>query len=200
MKSLKRPNKKDTEKLHAEVNQILNQRIVLTTFAIAVFGAAITLLLSRQESSNEIDNFTYMASALLTVVLFALFLLNHFLTRQMRIITTYLDVTESSDWEKDWVTYKDKYRYMGYTKSMSIIFLVLGIMSFGFPVLLLAAYPTIKLEHRAGVLFCALIGTLYILFVWGMGMAGWFTDEDNIRLRWKELKELKELKQNNGKP
>lgn len=198
------PNKEDTEKLHAEVNQIANQRVVLTTFAIAVFGATIGLLIPRSgtfshSSENSVGIFSYMASALLTLVLFALFLLIHFLTRMMRIITTYLDVSGASNWERDWVTYRSRFRPLGYMKSISVIFLLLGVMSSGFPILLWTAYP-LKLEPHAGIIICVLIGTLYILFILGMGMIGWFTDEDDIRRRWKELKQIEELKKNVGNP
>jgi len=39
--SLLGPNEHDKEKLHSEVNQIVNQRLLITTLAVTVLGAGI---------------------------------------------------------------------------------------------------------------------------------------------------------------
>lgn len=186
--ALKGPTSEDKQKIHSEVNQIVNQRLLLTTLAVTIFGAMVAWLIPRTPptQSTPVGGFVYITSVLLTVVLFALFLLSHHLTYMLRLFTTYLDETGASNWENDWASYRDKFSYLGYTKPQSLVFLLLGILSAGFLFLLRAAYP-FTLEPIAGAVVNAIIGILYIVFVSGMGIGGWFAKEGNMRLRWKKL-------------
>lgn len=176
------------------MNQIVSQRLSLTTLAVTFFSVMVAWLIPKSPPSagSDVGTFIYFASALLTVVLFALFLLTHNLTYMLRIFTTYLDETDASNWEKDWGAYRAQfYRarfwYLGYTKPQAIIFLLLGVLSAGFPFLLWVVYP-LTLEPKAGAIVCTIVGVLYIVFVSGMGLSGWFAKEDEIRRKWKELK------------
>jgi hypothetical protein len=188
--ALQGPNTEDIKKIHTEVNQIVNQRLSITTLAVTVFAATMAWLIPKSPLSpgSDVGTFIYTASILITVVLFALFLLTHLLTQMLRIFTAYLDVTDTSSWEKDWVAYRDRFSYLGYTRPQTLIFLLLGVVSAGFPFLLRAAYP-IRLEPRAGAILCAVIGGLYVALVSGMGLARWGAKEDKLRRRWKELKD-----------
>jgi len=188
--ALQGPNTEDIKKIHAEVNQIVNQRLVITTLAVTVFAAMIAWLIPKSPPSpgSDIGTFVYIASILLTTVLFALFLLTRLLSQMLRIFTTYLYVTDVSSWEKDWVAYRDRFSYLGYTRPQAIIFLLLGVVAAGFPFLLWAAYP-VKLEPRAGAILCAVIGGLYVVLVSGMGLARWGAKEGELRRRWRELKD-----------
>lgn len=184
------PTKEDQHKIHAEVNQIVNQRFFITTLAITIFAGMVAWLIPKQAPCPEtaIGTFTFIASILITIVLFALFLLTHHLTRMLRLFTTYLDVTDTSQWEKDWVNYRNRFRYFGYTKAQTIIFILLGIMSTGFPFLLWAAHPY-SLEPRTGAVACFVIGILYVVQVVGMGFFKWFANEGEMLRIWQKLKE-----------
>jgi len=163
---------------------------MLTTLAVTVFGAMIAWLIPRDlpAQGSALGAFVFIASTLLTLVLFALFLLTHQLTEMLRIFTTYLDETDVSNWEKDWSAYRSQFRYLGYTRPQAMIFLLLGIISSGFPFLLWVAY-TVELEPRAGAISCIVIGILYAVFVCGMGLSKWFAKESKIRRKWKKLKD-----------
>ena len=182
------PNKEDTQKIHSEVNQIVNQRLLLTTLAVTVFGAMLAWVIPRNPplEGSSIGTFVFVAAILLTVILFALFLLTHHLTYMLRVFSTYLDEAGTSNWEKDWATYRTEFSYLGYTKPQAIIFLLLGFLSSIFPFLLWAAYP-IKMEPRAGAIITAILGILYVIFVWGMGLSGWFAKEGDIKRKWNSL-------------
>lgn len=186
--ALKGPTPEDKQKIHSEVNQIVNQRILLTILSVTIFGAMVAWLIPKTSPSQaaSVGGFVYIASVLLTVVIFALFLLSHHLTNMLRLFTTYLVETGSSNWENDWSSYRDKFGYFGYTKPQSLVFLILGALSAGFPFLLWAAYP-ITSEPRVGAVVDAIIGILYLVFVFGIGLRGWFAKESDMRRRWKEL-------------
>ncbi|MCU0916382.1 MAG: hypothetical protein MUC88_17735, partial [Planctomycetes bacterium] len=59
--ALLQPNTEDTRKLHAEVNQIVNERLLLTILAVTVFGTMIAWLIPRNppESKTSVGMFAY---------------------------------------------------------------------------------------------------------------------------------------------
>ncbi|MBI5963109.1 MAG: hypothetical protein HY863_06525 [Chloroflexi bacterium] len=183
------PKKEDIQKIHAEVNQIVNQRLSLATLAVTVFGALVAWLIPKSTPSagSEVGAFIYGATILLLLVLFSLFLLAHHLTYMLRIYTTYLDESNASNWEKDWSAYRARFKYVGYTKPQALIFLILGILSAIFPFLLALVY-SLNFEPKIGAIVCVLAGGLYAIFVSGMGFWKWFAKEDEMRQRWKKLK------------
>lgn len=193
------PNSDDVQKINAEVNQIVNQRLSLATLAVTVFGVMVAWLLPQSSLNigRSVGTFVYSASVLLLLVLFALFLLSHHLTYMLRVFTTYLDVTGVSNWEKDWTAFRKAYWYWGYTRPQTIIFLLLGILSAMFPFLLAFAH-SLTLDPTAGAVICVSAGVLYVVFVWGMGIRGWFTSEKMTHRRWQELYEAKHADSGNS--
>jgi hypothetical protein len=182
------PKNEDLNKIHSEVNQIVNQRLLLTTLAVTVFGVMIAWLIPRNPPpfGSQVGTFVYVGSILLTIIIFALFLLSHHLTYMLRLFTTYLVQTDSSNWEKDWASYRSNFRYLGYTKPQSMVFLLLGVLAAGFPFLLLAAFP-ITGEPWPLAVIDGIIGSLYVIFVIGMGLGGWYAKENDIQKRWECL-------------
>jgi len=65
--SLKEPNNEDMRKVHGEINQIVNQRFLITTLAITMFGVIGAWMIpeSTQKVGYEIPAFTFAASILL---------------------------------------------------------------------------------------------------------------------------------------
>ena len=186
--ALRTPNDSDVRKIHREVNQIVNQRLLLTTLAVTIFGAVMAWIIPEDPlpANSEIGGFIYTASMLLSTLLFALFLLAHHLTSMLRIFTTYLQETETSNWEIDWKTYRDRFAYIGYTKPQSAIFLLLIIIVGIFPFILWLAYP-ITIEPRTGEIISVILTLAYTSLVAGMGFSRWFAREDELRRKWKEL-------------
>jgi hypothetical protein len=84
----------DKRKLHAEVNQIVNQRILITTFSVTVFGVMIAWMIpkSAPQPNPNIEVFVYIGSIILSLTLMVLFLLSVYLTYMLRIFTSYLNI------------------------------------------------------------------------------------------------------------
>ncbi len=189
---LKGPNKADKAKLHLEVNQLVNQRFLLTTLAVTIFGVMVAWTLPEpsvndvKTSGSPIGAYRLSLTALLQVTLFLIFLLGHNLSKMLRILTTYLEVTKKSNWERDWCRYRTS-PYMGYTKPQSIVFLALGVFTTSIPLLLPLVFPFV-LEPLPGVLAVLALGVIYLVLVGGMGFRGWFSSERAIRSRWVALK------------
>jgi len=186
--ALLKPTDADVSKLHAEVNQIANQRFLLTTLAITLFGAVTAWQLPREpvQPYTPIGHFRFGLSILMNIVLFVLYFACHLLTIALRNITTYLDFTKASNWEVDWRRFRKKGPYVGYLHVLSLLFVLVGGLSTLTPLALFLTYK-LSLEPVGGAVLLTIVGVAYLVFVVGMGYRGWFDKEDKIRGRWEQL-------------
>lgn len=181
------PNKEDVRKIHAEINQIVNQRFLITTFAITIFGIIASWMIPKNtpDVGSNIGAFTFAASILLIIMLFILFLLSHFLKGMLRILTTYLLVSGESNWERDWKEYRKK-GHWAYTIPQTGVFLGLGFLSTIFPFVLAYVY-SLKLEPVSGFWLDILFGVVYFLLVWVIGKCKLMNNETEVKESWEEL-------------
>jgi hypothetical protein len=138
---LQKPSSEDVRKIHAEINQLLNQRFLLTTAGITVFGVMTAWLLPKSppQAGDPVGSFIFTVALILSVLLFTLYLLSHFLRGVQRVCSTYLIETNMSGWEHDWEQYRRE-PYWAYSKPQTILFLLLNVLSTGFPFILAAVY------------------------------------------------------------
>lgn len=180
------PTNEDVEKIHLEVNQIVNQRLVLTSLAPTIFGVMASWIVSKPASDiKDLGLFIYLIPILILAVLLILFFLTYNLSKMLRIFSTYLDVNSTSNWEKDWANYRKHFFYLGYTKSQAIIFFVLGLASTVFPFLLVKIFSLS--EDNLGTWLCISFGIVYEVIVVSLGFLGWFGNEKAYRNNWKSL-------------
>ncbi len=187
------PNAEDIHKLHLEVTQIVNQRLLVTTFAVTVFGAIVAWSFQKTDAlSGKAQPF--VASAVLNLVLGALLWLHSRLMLTARTLTTYLEVTGASGWEKDWAAYRNpenKFKYEGYTKPQMLIFAVLGLLGVFFPWGLEVLYSD-KQISLWGLLAPTLpkqsslvVGLVYLMLWWYCNSKTNY--EKETRKNWQEL-------------
>ncbi len=189
---LSKPDEDDVRKIHAEVNQIVNQRFLLVICAVTAFVAIAAWQIPKDPRNVDDKQIAFMfaASVVLLAVLFVLFLLAHLLTRMLRTFTTYLDVCGKSNWEKDWAKYRKKFCYIGYTRAIAVVFLVLGVLGAAFPVVFAFMYRLdlcftreVRGWTRFPILYVALVSTM------GLGLWPW-NAEKRIRAKWEKLEKL----------
>lgn len=128
---LGKPDAEDRRKIHVEITQFGTQRLQITGFAITLFGAIEAWLIPKT-TPHCLDPLTYITSIVLACLLFALYFFGHLIRNLLRIYSSYLIVTNASDWECDWKRYRDQ-GYLGYTKAQTWLFLFLGILSTSLP-------------------------------------------------------------------
>lgn len=193
--SLKIPSAEDLGKIHSEITQIVNQRFLITTSAITVFGVFVAWLIPKDAPTTEssVAIFTIAGSMLLTWLLGALYLFNHFFLRGMlRVYTSYLIVTQSSSWEYDWQRYRLDFRwYLGYTKGQAVVFLFLGAVSTCFPFAIALGY-SLNLCHWNWLWADIVTGAIYLLFVLLTGVLNWLNPEQKAKEKWQKLKDEEE--------
>src|SRR4051812_47229350 len=91
--SLKGPTKEDLVKIHEEINQINNQRFIITTLSITVFGVTLAWIVPQTKPPvTDIGPFEFLVAIILSILLFGMYLWSHFLRGFLRIYTTYLIV------------------------------------------------------------------------------------------------------------
>lgn len=187
--ALEEPTQEDIRKIHTEVNQLVHQRFLLTNLAITVFGIMTAWLLPRTEPQpgSPFGSFVFGGSAILLTVLFILFIFSLCFTRMLRVFTTYLEVTHTSNWEGAWKAFREDGLYLGYTKPQAIVFMLLGVLVFCFPILLAQVY-TLQLEPLSNF-WLLFVGLLFYEFgVVIFGFFGALDNEKGARKRWERLK------------
>jgi len=139
MPSRSGPKPEDVIKLHQEVNQIMQERLAVTTSAVLAFAAIISWSLTRLPANGARPDtgFFYSIGIGLNFVLGALLFLNLSLKRYARVLTTYLRVTKASVWEEHWAAFHGaKASYMSYTFPQVCVFLFLVLISTSVPCLI----------------------------------------------------------------
>ncbi len=180
------PNSEDLRKLHREVNQIVNQRFVLMTAAVTLFGVIIGWQIPRDTSSiREIGSFTFAVSCFLMLMLFGLFMLTLQLSRMLRIFTTYLRM-KGSQWEEDWANYRKSFSYFGYTRALTLLFLMLGAFTAAFPFGLKLVFG-VSITSNRGAWICGLLGVAYCLLVGLSGFLRWGQGEEKLQEKWRQV-------------
>lgn len=184
---LKKPSPEDQRKIHSEINQIVNQRFLITTAAITVLGVVGAWLIPKTapSSSSPLGGFIFFGSVLLLIILFALFLYSHFLRGMLRTLTSYLIVTKTSQWESAWSEYR-KTKYFGYTDAQTTVFIFLGLIASAYPFMLALIY-SLSLEPYIGLLIHSIAGFAYLLFVSGIGFCAWWYPEKGSIDKWNKL-------------
>ena len=129
-------NTEDIRKLHAEINQILNQRFLITTLAITLFGVVGAWLVPKQaQPGSDVGAFVFLGSMLLLAILGLLFIFSHRHLRIVRTLSAYLIEKQQSGWEKDWQDYNLSYgKYGGYSRAHTTIFAFLGLLALFYPI------------------------------------------------------------------
>jgi len=186
--SLKSPCAEDLRKVHAEITQIVNQRFLITTFAITVFGLIVAWLIPKNTPpvGSDLGLFTFAGSILLILLLLGLYWYSHSLKGMLRIFTSYLLVTEASAWEYDWERYR-RTKYFGFTKAQTSIFLLLGILATSFPCFLAGVY-SLNLRPQIGLWVDIGVGIIYFVLVLGMGFLGFLNPEPKAKEKWEKLR------------
>ena len=186
--SLKKPNQEDLRKLHSEINQIINQRFQLATAAITIFGVVVAWLLPNEQKSagSSVGSFTFAGSLLILILLSLLFALSRLLTGMLRVISTYLIVTDGSSWENDWQHYREEGAHLGYTRPQSIVFFVVGLLATAVP-FLIAWFYSLTLEPSVGSYLVVICGLLYLAAVVIFGFLNFGDGEKKSLRKWSAL-------------
>jgi hypothetical protein len=184
---LKGPNAEDLRKVSSEINQIVNQRFLITTLAITMFGVMIAWMIPKTTPilGDPIGGITFALAMLLSLLLCGLYLWSHFLKRTLRVFTTYLIETNSSNWEIDWQSFRQESHFT-YTKAQTIVFLLLNVVAFVYPFLFSSIF-SLKVEPVSGAIFCAMTGTITTIMMYLIGFHGLFDSENKAASRWRAL-------------
>jgi len=183
------PTQEDVRKLHAEINQILNQRFLLTTAAITVFGvfASFTLPKDTSTSNPNAGALLFAGSLFLLGVLLLLFVWNRSLANLQSNLAIYLDLTGMSVWERHWSIFHPKMWVFSTGRIQTSVFLLLGFLTALWPFIISG---TIGLEVKCGWMIAVVsAGFVYAIAVGCLGFGQWFRKEDTIRSNWKEVLE-----------
>jgi hypothetical protein len=199
---LKKPTNNDICKIGLEINQIIHERFLLTTIAITILGVIggwLSVYTSPKiTSANFVKNpvevgwVVYGILSCFMMILLMLFLYSHILYCKLRIYTTYLRVTGSSNWEWDWWDYRQKKPYFGYRKGQSLVFLLLGVGTMISP-LVFAFLLKLSARPYEGLILQGVVFLLYLGCVYLVGFDKLHDPEKSAFINWRELRNSLDL-------
>ena len=181
------PDSEDQRKLHAEVNQIVNQRFLLSTLAVTLYGAIAAWGLPRSPIPSDTDlGLPYIAAIILIFVLSMLYAASYDMRSYLRLLTTYLEIAGDSKWERHWAKYRDENSYFGYTAVQSAFFAILGILTLAYPILVEYHFRShVGSRWELNVLIGLLVA--YLCLVIGLGFRSTKKLESRLRQRWHDI-------------
>jgi hypothetical protein len=157
-----KPLSEDISKLHSEINQYINQRLIITTTAITIFGVVMgwvvfglsaTLQKGAQIQAQPVS---LLLPAALLIVLIIMLGYCQAVVRQMHVVSTYLVLTKSSNWEKQYQSFADSHEYTTQEDLPLFIFAILGTLSIAIPLAISLLFPP-DLNFQMGVVLLAFI-------------------------------------------
>ena len=95
----------DAAKLHSEINQYINQKLVVINIAVTVFGVIMGWFMAGVSSAKRggagiaVHPVSLLLPTMLLAVLAIMLWYIEAINKQMHILSTYLTVTRSSKWE-----------------------------------------------------------------------------------------------------
>ncbi len=179
----------DIEKLHLEVNQIMDQRFWTTAVAISISGVLLGWLVPRAtpEAGKAIEPATYFVTISLNLILAALVFLHISLKDYARVLTTYLKLVKASVWEDHWFCYRHEFKrkYVGYNIPQTTIFVLLVLLNTLSPWALSLLY-SLKLELNRLMVIHFVSAAFFFIVRW-LVPALLSADEKDIEARWSKV-------------
>lgn len=179
----------DLRKIHGEIAQLINQRFLITTLSITLFGVVTAWILAKAPSTagQSLGGLVYALSILHVALLLVMFGLQHSLKRMIRVYSTYLVVTEASEWEQDWKTFRAEMNYLGYSKPIAFVYLFLSFAICMLPLGLVEFYD-LTFAPLSGLVTFTVVCFTAILIIALLGLGGVADHEKDAERKWKELK------------
>lgn len=173
---ISRAEGEELKKLHNEVNQYINHKILIMLSAIATTGTIVGLFLKEDIKS---ENF-YLFNILLLSILAGLYMIFHITEKTICMITSYLIVSKSSNWEQDHRYFKmdnSMGNWFGQNEFIKTMFFILGAIPF-----LIQLIQIIK-EHLFNYTTIIFI-ILYYLVLLRFGKNNFSSEADS---RWSKI-------------
>lgn len=200
--ALRGPNPDDLRKLAAEATQIVNQKFLITTAAITVFGLISTQVVSNQfmadaaagramhgglRSPDALGWPAFFGSILLNLILLVLWFYSAILAGMLRVITTYLLETGASAWEIDWAAYR-RLGHLGYTRAQALVFSFLSAAAAAYPFAFAVLRDCRVAPHGALAVHVA-VSALTLASIACLGFLGWPDLESHPDKKWRALRD-----------
>ena len=170
----------------------MNQRFLLTTYAITVFGVLVAWLVPRSRT-DFFPEAAFLVSYALTGILIALLWMHYVLLWWMRVLTCYLDEAGLSNWEMHFKQYRNEqpypkgpneHEYIGQSIPQLAIFRGLGVLAIVTPSVMCLLYLLPPPQWGS-------LGSLLLLLFYERSLSQWRelpkSYVDSVRQHWREI-------------
>jgi hypothetical protein len=172
-------------KLNTELNQLINQRFLLTTTAITVFGTFSAFMIPKNPVAAKdavvVGNLLISGSGCLLIFYFLLFMWNRQLLILQQTISVYLSKTSDSTWETDFRSFI-RLLPVGF-RIQPWVFGILGALSTAWPFVVMRSLGITTTCRHSVALIAA--GLIYIAVVAYLGLK--VRDDATIKATWAQI-------------
>lgn len=197
-------DQEDARKLHAEINSLSNQRVVLTTLSITVFLTGNVALISSFDATGQGARLLALFSGIIGVFLYTLCSLSNTLRHVSRCEAGYLVARGLTNWETPWRQFRAKRKYYSLASAQKSIFITLLAFQALVPsvVTVSLAAPLIQRLDLWTVLFVASPGVLCLVLAGRVVLAerAFETREDEAMAQWSSILRDSVLMAHDGDP
>lgn len=191
---LKGPNDEDVRKIHAEINQIANQRFLLITAGLSAYPF-LALLLRVQEASLD-RKLIFLVTGSLLIIHGLLYWYSYLLRARQRTFSSYLIEMTRSDWEQDWLIYRKIARARGYSRQHTSVFVTFGVLDFLLPpIFILLIYPLYPLPSALWFICSFVFLAVYLGCILYMDFRSGLWTEQAAQEKWKKARAILALKE-----
>ncbi|QGM97624.1 hypothetical protein [Methylocystis parvus] len=193
-------NAEDGRKLFSEINQLQNQQFTICTASITLVGAYLALVMPKPPYDTICGDAKYLAmvscsSAGAIVVLMLLFLWHNAIAHIVAVISSYLEVCQLSDWERDIHSFRRNNSFPSRTRISTYLFLALGGLLFLFAVGVTLEFRSCGAASAKHADWPEAFQWLTLFFFGYIALVlafirpgGWVTKRTDLINRWIELK------------
>ena len=168
-------DEQDKAKLHAEINQYINQCFIISMTAITVFGAIGGLILGGFTGSlsggnlPQVKPITFLLSIFLVIILSVLFYVSQTTINNLRVLAAYIRQKKFSSWETDFEKFRlqpQPFRHVDQGESRIFLFLVLGISALFLPLIIIPFGFQDNMINGIFLLLHVLVSVTYCIIVY----------------------------------
>jgi hypothetical protein len=188
-----KPSSEDIVKIHAEINQYINQKLIITTTSITIFGVVMGWVVfglsSTQIPDIQMQPESFLLPTALLVILAIMLWYCQEILKQMHVLSTYLCATDSSVWEKQYRYFSRSEEYTTQEKLPLIVFATLGILTITIPIVISFLFPP-SLSFQMGMVLASFIlsSVAYVIvFSWFWNQRKYEKYRENVADYWERI-------------
>jgi hypothetical protein len=199
-----RPSSEDITKIHAEINQCINQRLTIQTTLVTLFGVVIGWIVGGLAAVSckgnhpimQVQPISFLLPSAMLVITIIMLGYNQGILRNIHVLSTYLVCTGSSIWEKHYQEFSESRSHTTYDHHSLYVFLIVGLLTIVIPLVISGFFPpeydNPQMKFSICIFFVASIG--FLIYFWSVWEKRLYEQYRKSSMkRWQSILHMGEL-------